>query len=308
MNRPRFDSCKGQGHAEYAGLDDVVGDNQQKDVDFFRPNSSSSLLDYSYAAVWDMSFQVVATMFDKLGVGVDERWLKATSLVILRSDERAERRNEERKDDEIKKLRQKLTCKAKPMPSFYRTQGASKTTSEKIQMGESRKEKASEVETFKKIRKITKVGVEIKVCRNEKEVQADIFAVEGSGKHHEDKPGSGRSQCADKATSVTDERLQDVTRKVIKIKSNSYTHPAVKSSSKKTTASTSSSKSKIHSVSESIRIGPMPCNASHVLYDLVDALEPLALKQQRGMVEIVSTSAPTTSGDLIIIDDLICTT
>ena len=26
-----------------------------------------SLLDYSYAAVWDMSFQVVAAMFDKLG-------------------------------------------------------------------------------------------------------------------------------------------------------------------------------------------------------------------------------------------------
>ncbi|GJW21373.1 chloroplast sensor kinase, chloroplastic isoform X1 [Tanacetum coccineum] len=83
-----------------------------------------------------------------------------------------------------------------------------------------------------------------------------------------------------------------------------------------------------------------PCNASHVLSDLVDALEPLALKQQRviqisqlplslevaveepalrqsvrnliegtllrtnvgGMVEIVSTSAPA-SGALIIIDD-----
>ena len=26
-----------------------------------------SLLDYSYAAVWDMSFQVVAALFDKLG-------------------------------------------------------------------------------------------------------------------------------------------------------------------------------------------------------------------------------------------------
>ncbi|GKA69365.1 hypothetical protein Tco_0775429 [Tanacetum coccineum] len=46
----------------------------------------------------------------------------------------------------------------------------------------------------------------------------------------------------------------------------------------------------------------VPCNASHVLSDLVDALEPLALKQQRGMVEIVSTSAPA-SGALIIIDD-----
>ncbi|GKD99377.1 hypothetical protein Tco_1387361, partial [Tanacetum coccineum] len=173
----------GQGHAEYAGLDDVVGDNRQEDVDFFRPNSSS-LLDYSYAAVWDMSFQVVAAMFEKLGhfsclirsllalkltivgvpahqvplllgltasraepqlqhpstgralfmslkgVGVDERWLKATTLVVLRSDERAERQNEERKDVEMKKLRQKLTCKAKPMPSFYRIQRASKTTSE----------------------------------------------------------------------------------------------------------------------------------------------------------------------------------
>nr|GFC41651.1 chloroplast sensor kinase, chloroplastic isoform X1 [Tanacetum cinerariifolium] len=83
-----------------------------------------------------------------------------------------------------------------------------------------------------------------------------------------------------------------------------------------------------------------PCNASDVLSDLVDALEPLALKQQRavqiselpqslevaveeptlcqafnnlsegalfrtnvgGMVEIVSTSAPA-GGALIIIDD-----
>ncbi|GJY12781.1 protein kinase, ATP binding site-containing protein [Tanacetum coccineum] len=49
-----LEEMKGQGHAEYAGLDDVVGDNR--------------LLDYSYAVVWDMSFQVVAAMFDKLGL------------------------------------------------------------------------------------------------------------------------------------------------------------------------------------------------------------------------------------------------
>ncbi|GKA36747.1 chloroplast sensor kinase [Tanacetum coccineum] len=92
-----------------------------------------------------------------------------------------------------------------------------------------------------------------------------------------------------------------------------------------------------HVLSQDIR----PCNASLVLSDLVDALEPLALKQQRavqisqlplslevaveepalrqavsnliegallrtnvgGMVEIVSTSAPA-SGALIIIDDV----
>ncbi|GKD26541.1 hypothetical protein Tco_1232755, partial [Tanacetum coccineum] len=114
----------GQGHAEYAGLDDVVGDNQQKDVDFFRPNSSSSLLDYSYAAVWDMSFQVVATMFDKLG------------LTASRAKPQLQHpgTGRERKDAEMKKLRHILTCKAKPMPSFYRTQGASKTTSEKASL------------------------------------------------------------------------------------------------------------------------------------------------------------------------------
>ncbi|GJT90080.1 hypothetical protein Tco_1078925 [Tanacetum coccineum] len=53
--------AQGQGHAEYAGLDDVVGDNR--------------LLDYSYAVVWDMSFQVVAAMFDKLDLSDANIWL-----------------------------------------------------------------------------------------------------------------------------------------------------------------------------------------------------------------------------------------
>ncbi|GKB85463.1 hypothetical protein Tco_0957735 [Tanacetum coccineum] len=52
----------------YAGLDDVVGDDGQEHVDFFRPTAAGVyiLLDYSYPVVWDMSFQVVAAMFDKL--------------------------------------------------------------------------------------------------------------------------------------------------------------------------------------------------------------------------------------------------
>ncbi|PWA70732.1 hypothetical protein CTI12_AA279760 [Artemisia annua] len=88
------------------------------------------------------------------------------------------------------------------------------------EMGESRKEKASEAECSRlddftedilqevacpsrsddhtqEVKEEYEDGVESKVCRNEEEVQADIFAVEGSGKHHEDKPGSGQSQCAD---------------------------------------------------------------------------------------------------------------
>ncbi|GKA64388.1 hypothetical protein Tco_0763994, partial [Tanacetum coccineum] len=62
------ENAVGQGDAEYAGLDDVVGDDGQEHVDFFRPTATGVyiLLDYSYPAVRDMSFQVVAAMFDKL--------------------------------------------------------------------------------------------------------------------------------------------------------------------------------------------------------------------------------------------------
>lgn len=90
------------------------------------------------------------------GVGADERRPKAApSSVVLRSNERAERRKEffknleeksnareaersqlgskakEVKDAEMKKLRQNPSFKAKPIPSFYRAHGVSKSTSEK---------------------------------------------------------------------------------------------------------------------------------------------------------------------------------
>nr|DAD31079.1 TPA_asm: hypothetical protein HUJ06_009930 [Nelumbo nucifera] len=49
----------------------------------------------------------------------------------LRSDERAEKQKEVKKEAEIKKLRQSLNFKATPMPDSYRTQGMSKTRIDK---------------------------------------------------------------------------------------------------------------------------------------------------------------------------------
>ncbi|GKE00152.1 leucine-rich repeat, cysteine-containing subtype protein [Tanacetum coccineum] len=155
--------------------------------------------------------------------------------------------------------------------------------------------------------KNVKVGLKSKVCCNEEEVQADIFAVERSGKHHEDKPGSGRSQCADKATSITVESFQDVTQKVNptkeekpsagmkrkratptlskpKSKAIPTPMPAVKSSSKKTTASTASSKIKIHSVSESRRIGPMSLHLSSSMNSVSsDTAFPVTTSRRRSL-------------------------
>ncbi|GJV73970.1 hypothetical protein Tco_1493965 [Tanacetum coccineum] len=48
----------GQRQVEYAGRDEVIGDDEQGHI--YRMCISC------YAAVWDMSFQVVAAMFDKL--------------------------------------------------------------------------------------------------------------------------------------------------------------------------------------------------------------------------------------------------
>ncbi|KAK1415699.1 hypothetical protein QVD17_31484 [Tagetes erecta] len=90
------------------------------------------------------------------GIGADERRLKSgPTSAILKSNEKAERRKEflknleeksnareaersklgskpkEVKDVEMKRPKQNLNFKAKPMPSFYRAQGVSKSSSEK---------------------------------------------------------------------------------------------------------------------------------------------------------------------------------
>ncbi|GJX57282.1 RNA-directed DNA polymerase, eukaryota, reverse transcriptase zinc-binding domain protein [Tanacetum coccineum] len=127
-----------------------------------------------------------------------------------------------------------------------------------IQIGEFRKEKASEVERSR---------LDDFTENNLQEVACPSRSVEGSGKHHEDKPDSRRSQCADKATSVTESfsrcdtkrmKRKPATPRFSKPKPKSKAiptpMPAVKASSKKTATLTTSSKSKIHSVSESIWI------------------------------------------------------
>lgn len=42
-----------------------------------------SLLDYQYSAVWDMAFQVVSTMFDKLGIIIVDLHSFVSLLLLL---------------------------------------------------------------------------------------------------------------------------------------------------------------------------------------------------------------------------------
>ncbi len=57
------------------GVDEIIMMNPHNDARMFGPTiiekicvTIENLLDYHYAAVWDMAFQVVSTMFDKLGI------------------------------------------------------------------------------------------------------------------------------------------------------------------------------------------------------------------------------------------------
>jgi ribosomal RNA-processing protein 12 len=59
------------------GVDQIIMMNPHNDARRFGPTiiericvTIESLLDYHYAAVWDMAFQVVSTIFDKLGIPI----------------------------------------------------------------------------------------------------------------------------------------------------------------------------------------------------------------------------------------------
>ncbi|GKA18287.1 hypothetical protein Tco_0698124 [Tanacetum coccineum] len=254
----------GQGHAEYVGLDDVVGDNRQEDVDFFRPNSSMclylSLLDYSYAVVWDMSFQVVAAMFKKLG----PYNLNKLSYIIMSHT-----------FFHLKLWDWSLEPVAQLPPISYVPEAITQVPQESYNNKKVEVSLTHVRSTHASLPPPTSVD------------HHPQHPTEGSGKIIRINPGSGYtdtiSMCR-QSTSVTDERLQDVSRK--------KNQPRGKS---------------LSGIGESLifaGISMVDRSISSKSRDLEIPVPPLTLAPlfTTGH-EIVSNSAPTTGGALIIIDD-----